>query len=386
MKVDSITCPKCGYEFEPSEILTGQIEEQLKSEFDKKLQEQLSNSSERIKKQVTEESQLQLTDLQAQLKERNDKLEEANKNELAWRKKQRELEDKTRELELTVAKKLAEETDKIRQQAMQQYAEEHQLKDQEKDKRIQDLNKLLDEARRKATQGSMERQGEVFEDNLENTLIKVFNEDTIEPVPKGVRGADVIQSVYNKHKQKCGVILWEAKQTKTWSDKWIQKLKDDMMQIGAEIGVLISETLPKDIDNFDFQDGIWITSPRSALALATALREQLKSIFFIKQSSVGKNEKMEALYEYLAGPEFSQKITAIVESFASLQGQIDRERRAMESIWKEREKQLKRVINSTARMYGEMRGIIGATLPEIKSLELEAPRSEKEKMLHEKND
>jgi len=375
MKVDSIACPKCGYEFEPSEILTGQIEEQLKSEFNKKLQEQLLNSTERIKKQLAEDAQVQLVDLQVQIKERNDKLEEANKNELAWRKKQRELEDKTRELELTVAKRLAEETEKIRQQALRQSAEEHQLKDQEKDKKIQDLSNLLDEAKRKASQGSMERQGEVFEDNLENILTTIFRDDEIKPVPKGVGGADVIQTVYNDRKQKCGIILWEAKQTKTWSDKWIQKLKDDMMQIGTEIGVLISETLPKDIEYFDFQQGIWITSSRSALALATVLREHLKGIFYIKQSSVGKNEKMEAIYEYLAGPEFRQKIEAIVESFASLQGQINKERRAMEGIWKERGKQLERIMKSTIGMYGEMRGIIGATLPEIKSLELEAPEN-----------
>ena len=81
---------------------------------------------------------------------------------------------------------------------------------------------------------------------------------------------------------------------------------------------------------------------------------------------------MEFLYRYLSGDQFRRRIEAMVEAFATLQTGLNRERTAMERIWKEREKQIERVLANTAGMYGEVRGIVGSSLPGVPALELDA--------------
>jgi hypothetical protein len=217
----------------------------------------------------------------------------------------------------------------------------------------------------------MERQGEVFEDDLLDVLTRQFKDDDFQPVPKGEAGGDVIQTVYDTNRQACGVILWEAKNTKTWAEKWVTKLKNDLRETGAEVAVLISKSLPKGFENFGHYNGIWLTCHASALGLATALRHQLIEVNFANQALVGKDDKMEAMYSYLSSPSFRQKVETIVETFTDMHTQLQKEKTAMKTIWEMRESQIQRVVDSTTKMYGEMKGIIGQTMPDIDQLQLE---------------
>jgi hypothetical protein len=225
--------------------------------------------------------------------------------------------------------------------------------------------------KRKAEQGSMETQGEVLEQDFEARLKALFVHDDIQPVPKGIKGADLIQSVRTPMGDECGVLLWETKNTKAWSNAWTPKLKDDMIETRASIAVLVSVVLPNGIKRFGQVDGVWVSDPLCAIPLAAVLREQLEAISRERTASTGKNEKMEALYQYLAGVEFKQKIEGIIEAFTSMQEQLNKERRAMEKHWKQREKEIERVVKNTAGLYGDMQGIIGGQIPAIPALELD---------------
>jgi hypothetical protein len=195
-----------------------------------------------------------------------------------------------------------------------------------------------------------------------------FPEDHIEPVPKGVGGADVLQRVYNG--QHCGTIVWESKRTKHWNKEWLSKIKDDQREIKAEFAVIVSEKLPDNVPGFAKIDGVWVTGFPYAIGLAIALRETLTHVAAIRQAEVGKNQKMEMLYNYLSGTEFKQRIEAIVEAFVSMKSELDQEKRAMNKIWAKRLKEIEKVIRNVSGMYGDMHGIVGASLPVIKSLEL----------------
>jgi hypothetical protein len=225
-----------------------------------------------------------------------------------------------------------------------------------------------EELRRKLQQGSQQTQGEVLELELEELLQDAFPFDHIEPVPKGMNGADLIHRVHSKNGHCCGTIVWESKRTKAWSDGWLQKLKDDLRLVKGDLAVIVSEALPKDITHFAQMKGIWVTSRDCALNLATALRSQLLEISTIKAAAVGKNEKMEILYRYLSGPEFKQRIEAIVEAFIGMQEDLNEERRTAERRWSKREKQIQRVICNTSGMYGDLQGLIGSSLHNIPAL------------------
>ncbi len=404
----NIICPRCGIEIPLTETLFHQIRESLQKELDVKVkereeaiaarekqisdqQEELKNAKASIDQQVEEKLkaeklnikqaakveaeaaiQIEINDLMLQISENKKKAEQAQNNELELRKKTRELEDQKNNLELEITRKLDEEREKIRQATMEQYAENHRLKDLEKDKQMEDMRKTIDDLKRKAEQGSMQTQGEVLELDLEGALKSRFPFDTIEPVAKGMRGADIIQNVVSPAGQACGSIIWETKRTKSWSDSWIEKLKDDQRLVNAEIAVIVTEAFPKGIQQFGQIDGIWITSPLLAGSIADVLRAGLIKVSQAVLSSVNKGEKMEILYDYLSGAPFRQKVEAIVEAFVSMKEDLDKEKRAALKNWSKREKQLEKVITSTAGMYGDMQGIIGASLPEIKLLDHDA--------------
>jgi hypothetical protein len=407
MEEGKITCPNCGEEFEISDALTGRIREHLKAELLKEVsrrearlkkktaalkaqEEQISKSREAIDEEI--ETKLkerlaeaekkaakklegqygdQLKDLQGAIEEKDAAIKTFREQELALRKAQRQLKEATESLELEVARKLDEEREKIRREADKKLAEAHRLKDLEKDKLINDLKTSLEDMKRKAEQGSMETQGEVLEQDFEAQLKSFFVHDDIQPVPKGIRGADLIQTVRTTMGVESGVLLWETKNTKAWSSAWIPKLKDDMIEVRASIAILVSVVLPDGINRFEQVDGVWISDPLSALPLAAALREQLMAVSRERNASVGKSEKMETLYQYLAGVEFKQKIEGIVEAFTSMQDQLNKERRAMERHWKQREKEIERVVKNTVGLYGDMQGIIGGQIPAIPALELD---------------
>lgn len=406
MSDQTITCPYCGKEIPLTETLSHQIKEGLQKEFEMKARERelelakrekllaeeveiLEDSKKSIDQQVFQKLQaertkvklevrkevesairVELKDLQEQNVEKERKLAEAQKVELEFRKKIRELDELRKNQELEIVRKLDEERKLIFEKARKEAGEENRLKLLEKEKQLEDTKKALDEAKRKAHQGSIQTQGEVLELDLESLLRVQFPIDEIQPVPKGIKGADIAQKVHNRSGHYCGTILWELKHTKAWNDGWLSKLKDDQREVKAEIAVLVTETLPKGIESFGHIEGVWVTSSLLSIALASVLRTSLIELAQHKLSSTGKSEKMEVLYNYLSGPEFRQRIEAIVESFKSMKEDLDQEKRAMIKMWAKREKQIERIVNNTVGMYGDMQGIIGASLPQIKSLEL----------------
>jgi hypothetical protein len=402
-----ITCPNCGQEFELSDALTGRIRKHLEAELSQGVKQREAELKKKIEAVKVQEAQIaksreaideeietrlkerladaemkaakklegqyadQLKELQSTLEEKDAAIKTFREQELELRKRQRKLEEDREAFELEAARKLDEEREKIRDEAFKKLAEENRLKDLEKDKVINDLKASLEDMKRKAEQGSMETQGEVLEQDFEAQLKGFFVHDDIQPVPKGIRGADLVQTVRTPMGAESGILLWETKNTKAWSAQWIPKLKDDMIATRASIAILVSVVLPAGINRFGQVDGVWVSDPLSAIPLAAALREQLMAISRERTASTGKGEKMEALYQYLAGVEFKQKIEGIVEAFTSMQDQLNKERRAMEKHWKQREKEIERVIKNTVGLYGDMQGIIGGQIPVIPALELD---------------
>jgi hypothetical protein len=395
-----ITCPGCGKKIQLTEAFTREIEQKLRGEFEieqrrlgkqhaselkakeEEYEEQLAREKALMEKQARKQAEqsvsVELRDLKSQLDDKAKEVEQAQSRELGLRKRIREVEEKEKTLELEVQRKVDAEKRTIWEQATKTAAEQHQLKDAEKEKRIADMKVQIEELKRKAEQGSQQTQGEVLELHLEEVLRAAFQFDTINPVAKGARGADVLQGVRNELGETCGSILWEAKTAKNWSDGWVQKLKDDQREAKADIAVIISTSLPKDVAHVGQADGIWVADVQSAIGLATALREGLIHLAQARRALIGKNTKMEAIYNYLSGPEFRQRVESIVGSFASMQEDLNAEKRAMERAWAKREKQISRVIENTAQMYGDLQGMIGASLPEIKVLELPSGEQSKD--------
>jgi hypothetical protein len=211
-----------------------------------------------------------------------------------------------------------------------------------------------------------------MEIELENVLVANFPLDQIEPVPRGKRGADILQRIHNEAAQSCGTIIWESKRTKNWNEAWVEKLRDDQREAKAEIAAILTATLPEEIQNFGYYNGVWVTNYACLVGLATALRISLLQVAENNIAASGKTQKMEVLYNYFSGPMFRQKIEGMVEPFKTMKEDLDAEKRAMGRIWAKRERQIERVINNAVSMYGDVQGIIGASLPEIESMDLKA--------------
>jgi len=344
-----------------------EVEAAVREEAEKRIESEV----QRAWKGARDEADLELKALRENVQENEKKVRKAQAAELELRKQTQVLEARARELDLEVARKLDVEKNRLEEQVRKAVGEEQDLKIKEKEKQIDDLRKALAEAKRKSEQGSQETQGEVLELDIQARLEQLFPHDQIRPVPKGIRGADLIHEVRNANMQPCGSMIWETKNTKNWSTAWIEKLKEDQRTVGGSLAVLVSSALPEGVEGFAPVDGVWVADLRAWPALAAVLREQLIQVAFAHAASVGKQEKMELLYRYLAGDQFRQKVQGIVEAFEALQSQLAKERRAMERQWKEREKQIERVITNTVGMYGEMSGILGGTLPSIPALELD---------------
>lgn len=367
-----ITCPSCGHRFAVTEALASQLHAQIETALRSDFETRQRAAVEQAQAAARDAAEAQRRLLQAQLTEQQKKTREAQQAELALRQEKSALDERARELDLEVARKLDAERAKIEDSLRRSAADEQALKLREKDKQIDDLKKLVDEMKRRSEQGSQETQGEVLELDIQAALEARFPHDLIRPVPKGMQGADLIQEVRDPTLVPCGSIVWEAKNTRHFQPAWIAKLKDDQRACGAAVAVLVSVALPEGVRGFGQVHGVWVAGLEVWPALATALREQLMQVAFARNAATGMNDKMEALYRYLAGDAFRHKVEAIVEAFTLLREQLDRERRAMEKLWKEREKQLDRIINSTAGMYGELRGTIGQAMQPIASLELDA--------------
>jgi len=410
-----IQCPKCGESISIDDVLTRQIEEKIKKDFQATQQvkeQELTRKTEELKKEAAEiaenkknidsviadkvADQLQAeklrifkearteaekeqtaltTLLEEQLKNKDEKLAQATKNEIELRKEKIKLEEDKLAFELEKMRQLEEAKNAFIEEASKKAAEEQQYVVAQLKKQLTDAIKAKDDLARKLEQGSQKTQGEVLEVELEELLKTEFIHDEITPVPTGVTGADIIQKVMDRTGRLCGQIAWETKKTQSWQEKWIQKLKDDQRAIKADIAVIVSAVLPEDVKGFLFRDGVWICDIKLIIPLAIALRINLESIAREKSMSIGKNEKMEVLYSYLTGVEFKQRVEAIVEAFTSMDAGLKKERIAYEKIWAEREKQIKKVISNTVGMYGDLSGLVA--LPQIKTLELDEDNTNK---------
>jgi len=357
-----------------------------KEAFDQEMIEKLKSERARIAADESKKARLALStdldqkakeiaDLQDVLKARDEKLAEAQRTQAELIKQKRELDDAKRELDLTVEKRIQEELTVTRQQARKEAEDELKLKVAEKEQTISSMQKQIEDLKRRAEQGSQQIQGEVQELELEALLRAKFPRDTIDPVPKGEFGGDAMQRVVGPLGLVCGTILWESKRTKNWSDSWLAKLRDDQRMAKAEIAVLISQVLPKGIENFDLVDGVWVAHPRVAIPVGTMLRQSLVELATARQASEGQQTKMEILYSYLTGPRFRQRIQAIVEAFSNMKEDLDKERKVITKQWAKRDEQIERVMQPTVGMYGDMQGIAGKTLQEIDGLEIKTLES-----------
>ena len=363
MNTAMIVCPNCGNEI----TLTEALQEQFRHENEARLKVLAGRAEQKARADFALERQL----LEQQLAEEQGKRETAQQAELELRSERSALEERAREIDLEVLRRVDAEKQRVEDAVRRGFAEQHNLKIKEKDKLIDDLRRALDDARRKSEQGSNERQGEVLEIDVQAELEHRFPQDFIAPVPKGARGADLVQEVRDSALRPCGTIVWETKNTKRWQPAWLDKVKQDQRALGASVAVIVSTALPDGIVEFGRIDGVWVTSLRTWPALAVALREQLIQVAFAHAADDGRHEKMDFLYRYLAGDQFRSRIEAMVEAFTALQSSLNRERVAMERIWKEREKQIERVLANTAGMYGEVRGILGSSIAPVPALELD---------------
>ena len=312
-----------------------------------------------------------LRELEKEIKEKATALKQAKEQELTLRREKRQLEEAKETLALEVQRTLDEERGKLKLQLKAQSDAENRLKIFEKEKVISDLKDKLADAQRKAEQGSQQMQGEVLELDFEQRLRTAFPLDQINEVAKGVRGADVLQEVASRGGKPCGSILYENKRTKKWSDAWVIKLKEDMRKAGADIGVIVTEVMPPEIDSFCQRDSVWVTDLKSSIPLAHVLRCLLQEVFIANGYREGAKEKMELLYTYLTGTDFRQRVSAVIEAFKSMRSDLERERRALTKAWSKREKHINSVVENMAGMIGDVQAISDNALQEIPALEFE---------------
>jgi hypothetical protein len=402
----TITCPNCKTEIKLTESLAAPLVESTRRQYEKRLADKendicqreaaiaqaQTSIDEQVKTQlaaeraaiVTAEAQKARTEVADEiarvkqektaaeelLQDRDAKLLAAQKTELDLRKERRQLQDEKDQFELDKQRAIDAERTTIREAAQKDADDQSRLKIAEKDKTIGDLQVKLQAALRQAEQGSQQLQGEIQELELESLLRTAFPQDSIEPVPKGEHGGDVIHKVAGPNGQHCGTILWESKRTKNWSDGWLSKLRDDQRTAKAEIALIVTQVLPKEVESFSLIEGVWVSSHRCAIPVAIALRHSLIELAAARQAGEGQQSKMELVYQYLTGQRFRHRIEAIVEKFADMHADLDKERKTMTKLWARRAEQIRCVVESTAGMYGDLQGIAGKTLQEIEGLQL----------------
>lgn len=404
--MNEIKCPKCGTLIDIDDILAKDIQARVIAEEHKKHEaeiakvksqaveaankqliaklelaeenkkQELELERERIKADLEGKSKKESQEHELLVKKLRDDAESSKEDNKKLRDQLSELMDELRaerkakeNAELDAKKKLSEEESKIREEAKKDADEEHRLKQLEKDKTISDLQKSLADAQRKAEQGSQQNQGEILELDLEGDLRTEFPIDEIVEVKKGQRGADIIQTVKNQRLEKCGILLWESKNA-SWQPSWIAKFKEDIRNASANIGVIVSKELPDEYGDMKNIDGsVWVVKPKLALALAVAMRSQIINVYTANHNSENKDEKMEVLYQFLTGPEFRHRIESIVENYGTLQNEIEKEKRSAQLRWTKQEKSIRAVIDNTIGMYGDLQGITGGAMSEIKQLE-----------------
>ena len=387
----TVTCPKCQNNFEPTDAIREEVEKELRgkmTDWQKKKEEETSallaeqktkiqnELTEQLKKNIAGEYEHKLKLMQDNEANMSKQVNEFRQKELEFLKQVQAIQAKEAELELELQRKLNTERETLKAQIQKEEAErlsikdqEHVLKVKELEKQLEDQRKLAEEMRRKAEQGSMQMQGEVQELLLEELLKTSFPFDQISEVGKGVRGADCIQLVRNSLGQEAGKIIYESKRTKDFNQEWIDKLKADMRSQGADIAVIVTQTFPKELDRFGEKDGVYICSFQEVKSVALLLRNAILKIHDTKKSQVNKGDKMSFLYDYLTSNEFSEQWKAVGEGFRQMRSSIQKERDAMEKLWKAREKQLEKVLLNAMHIKGSIEGIAGADAIHLDLLE-----------------
>ncbi len=406
----TITCPNCGTKIDINKTLYSEIEAEAKAKLaqeiekekraykqrlqeleakqkeielerellakkaeakaEEMLQQALAKEREKIKAQLASEQQALIEELQKKLAQKSQEAAELARAKLTIQELQQQKEQAVLEAKLQAQKELQERLAKEREEIAKMVASEHELKLQEKEKQLADLRAKLEEAQRKAQLTSQQLQGEVQELAIEEYLRSAFPLDSIEEIKKGQRGADCVQVVNTRSLTNCGKIYYESKRTKEFQKSWIEKLKADMRELGADIGVIVTHTLPKDMERMGLVDGVWVCSFEEFKALAPILRHQIIAIAEATKANENRADKMSLLYRYLTSNEFKMQIEAIVEGFVQMQEDLDKERRAMQRIWKQREKQIQKVLDNTIALYGSIKGIAGNAIGHIEALQL----------------
>ncbi|MFW5872053.1 MAG: DUF2130 domain-containing protein [bacterium] len=405
-----IICPNCGTSIDVQDILTHQLEEELKKKFQvqlteekkkyekefeslnkakdefeqkkrrenelfqEKLEKQLKEEKKSIEEKLTakyrDEQSEQFKSLQKELNEKSEQIKELNRTKVEIEKLKREKEELKEAAEVEAQKKLNEILLKEREKIRNSEAEKNELRFREIQKQLEDQKKLTQEMKRKQEQGSMQMQGEVQELAIEEWLNVQFPLDSIEEIKKGARGGDCIQIVNIRSRQNCGIIYYESRRTKDFQPSWIEKFKADMRDKGASIGVLVTESMPSDMDRMGLREGIWICNFEEFKGLSNVLRESIIQLSVAVASQENKGDKMHMLYDYLTSNNFRMQVEAIVEGFTQMKADLESEKRAMNRIWKQREKQLEKVTTNTIDMYGSIKGIAGKAIQSVESLEL----------------
>lgn len=349
-----------------------ELEERVAARLSEERSKLMAHEQKKAREALANELQTQAVEaaeLRARLASQDEKLALAQQAQADVIRKERALEDQKRELDLTIEQRVQASITEVREKARSAADEEYKLKVSEKDQTIQAMTRTIEELKRKAEQGSQQSQGEALEADLEELLRGRFPTDVIDPVAKGELGADIVQKVNGNVGTSAGVILWELKRTKAWSDGWLSKLRDDQRRCSADIALIISHALPKHIEQFDLVDGVWVAHPRCALPVAVALRQTLLELANSRLVREGQQTKMEQVYQYLTGVRFRQRIEAVVEKFQDMRDDLDRERKFMSKQWSKREAQICAVVESTVGMVGDLQGIAGKAMPEIPSLD-----------------
>ncbi len=371
-----ITCPSCGHQFELNESLKNEVEKELRGkmmDWQKKKEEDFEKQktlllSDALKK-AGEETAAKLRSLEEEAKNKTQQLQELQKKELDLLREKNALEEKQKNLEVEIEKRFLEKRKEIEDSAIKREQEIFDLKTKEYKLQMEQQQKLIEELKRKSEQGSMQLQGESQEILLEEIIREYFPFDLIEEVGKGVEGADCIQTVRNNMGIVCGKMIYESKRTKGWSNNWVDKLKTDKRNTGADVAILVTQTFPKDMDRFGEKEGIWVCNFSEVASVSHLLRNGIINVYEAHKKQEGKGDKMQMLYDYLTGNEFRGQVEAIMEGFMAMKQGITKERIQMEKIWKEREKQLEKVLISTSGMYGSVKGIAGASIGDIPLLD-----------------
>lgn len=405
-----VKCPNCGTTIDVQDILAHQVEDKFKQEYkakeeqlaiqqqefeqkkkqenelfqeriEKQLKEDRKGIEEKLKLKLQDENSEQFKLLQKELEEKSEQVKELNRSKAEIEKLKREKGELKEAAEAEAQKKLNEmllaEKEKIRKVE----EDRNELKFKELQKQLEDQKKLTEEMKRKQEQGSMQMQGEVQELAIEEWLAAQFPLDSIEEIKKGARGGDCIQVVNTRSRQNCGKIYYESKRTKDFQPSWIEKFKADMREKGADIGVLVTEAMPSDFDRMGIKDGVWICSYEEFKGLCAVLRESVIQLSLSVASQEGKGDKMHMLYDFLTSNTFRMQVEAIVEGFSQMKSDLESEKRSMQRIWKQREKQIEKVITNTIDMYGSIKGIAGNAVQSVQALELPSEGDDEQSQL-----